>query len=295
MRREDHDLKNRKFELSERLALPPKMILPYSYGLVHKRMSHVVLAEHFASISRIREMVLSRQIPHDLETVIRDLTRVALKFDVIQSANRDCWFTDTLLLGYPSQVLAKFVTQQLASAQNALSNGDMSTFLDALDTLQDEAFVEMLDTYIAFARQERQPRQGGFVIVASAGVKSPDLFITTPEHLVTDYMANLNGRKIHKEGGAWGITGAWLVHDVQEARQTLRGMFGRCPLRISGKRSVIAQKAGEAITAIEASLIATNSLKLSPWHADDDRAYERLGVKESAPTAQAQPLMRPAA
>jgi hypothetical protein len=69
----------------------------------------------------------------------------------------------------------------------------------------------------------------------------------------------------------YGLVRTWLVHDPASARDSLREVIAER----SGDSSL---DLGRMSDEIEVALLQADNLVLSPWHVDDEMAFERLGL-----------------
>jgi hypothetical protein len=104
---------------------------------------------------------------------------------------------------------------------------------------------------------------------------------------ILDQMEN-NGRQ---NGSNYGLVRAWLVHDPELASESLGKIFAESSAN-SGANSL---DLGRMSDAIESALLQSDNLVLSPWHVDDEHAFDRLGLSGFQPIGEPEQNAEPAA
>lgn len=267
---------NWKIVVSERLERFPAR--PYSdgYGLLPMKAAGQTAVEYFLSAQRTRELILTGRLLPDAAIHITDLRRVATMFNGAQAADKPNWLQHVMNLGYPSHLLARAVTQQLAVAQTAIVKDDALTLKGTLDFLHDEGVIEMLDHFIESARGAPQLKEVGFAYVAVAGDFVQRLAVGSSDQGIEEIVGGLNQQYPMREA-PWGLVGLWLVHDVEQAQDSINDVIKKSGGPVSGSHEAICWRARKVQSKLEAALIASDNLILSPWHVEDDAALERLG------------------
>lgn len=228
------------------------------------------------SVTRVRELILAGRVSVQHADIAADLKRVAYMFDCVQAAHRPGWFLQAQNLGYPSHVLARAITEHMASAQIAIENDDWSALRKATDFLHDEAVVEMLDNYIGVAKGVPQPIEQGFAYLAWRKDGRDELAVGASSGSLPDILSGLGSRGSVSTGRNWGVLGAWLVHDPGSAEEEIARMARGDWNVVSGSPAYIADRARQIIIDVESMLISTCNLILSPWHADDELTFRQL-------------------
>lgn len=270
---------NWRSPVSGRLERVPEKPFPSpGYGMSPLKGAQKTAVEYFMSVTRTRDLVITGKLTSEPAVRLTDLKRVAYMFDCAQAAHRPGWFLLAQNLGYPSHLLARAVTEKMSAAQIAIENGDKTALKNALDFLHDEAVVEMLDNYIELAKGIRVQPEQGFAYLAWTADDRPELAVGASSSSMPEILAELgSGDRVGRERN-WGVLGAWLVHDPELAATKIAQMFEGEGSRVAGSAVYVGERARAATKDIEAMLISTSNLVLSPWHVDDDLAFERLGI-----------------
>lgn len=273
---------NWRSPVSDRLErFPDKPYPSPGFGMIPFKGTEKTAVEYFMSVMRVRDMIVAGRPQSDRTECHADLKRVAYIFDVTQAAHRPGWFVQAQTIGNPSHVLARAVTETLTAAQAAITNRDEAALRNALDFLHDEAVTEMLENYITLAKGGSQPDEDGFAYLAWTADHRPEITVGASSGNMAAILADLGSRSGIGGRRTWGVLGAWLVHDPEMAQAHIDRMFELKGTGIRGSTAYLHERAKEGIKEIEAMLISTDNLILSPWHVDDEAAFGRLGIVKS--------------
>jgi hypothetical protein len=224
-------------------------------------------------VSRTRELILSGKLQATVDTHIRDLKNVAKIFDRAQGACSADWFRQSASIGHPSHLLARRITEALSSLHLHLVNGDQAKARSDLDFLHDEAVTEMLENWIAAFKGEKVPTERGWAYLSWKSDHIYSLIPGADAGSMKEILEKLAVRFARREDN-YGLVAAWLVHDPEFAAETFRDLFAG----YSDRNGAYSLDMGKMSGAMEAALLASDNLVLSPWHIEDEHAFERLGV-----------------
>ncbi|MNU27257.1 hypothetical protein D3C71_156430 [compost metagenome] len=256
--------------VSDRITSPPKDQYPRSgYGMIPPKVYETLAND----VSRTRELILSGKLQATVDTHIRDLKNVAKIFDRAQGARSADWFRQSASIGHPSHLLARRITEALSSLHLNLVNDDQVKARSDLDFLHDEAVTEMLENWITAFKGERVPTERGWAYLSWKSDHICSLIPGADDGSMKEILESLAVRFARREDN-YGLVAAWLVHDPQLATETFRELFAGYPDR-NGAYSL---DMGKMSSVMEAALLASDNLVLSPWHVEDEHAFERLGV-----------------
>jgi len=241
--------------------------IPMNYGMIPPK----IYDAQTIAVTRTRDLILTGKRQTGFTGHVHDLNHIGKIFNRAQSACMADWFLQSHRLGHPSHVLTRRIMAGLVELQGHLERLDMGGARKTLEFLREEAVVEMLDNCIAADNGEDVPEERGWAYLAYRGDGAFPLLPGVDAGSMDDILDKLADDMGH---GGQGIFAAWLVHDPEHAGDTLH----RMATRHSGGDGFFRLGLRAMADAIEAELIATDNLILSPWHVDDDHAYERLGL-----------------
>lgn len=246
---------------------PTDMIGSGNYG----RIPAKEYPEESLAVVRIRDLILAREIRDNPAVLIKDLSYIGKIFNRAQAANFSDWFLQAFRMGHPSHLLARTVTETLATLQNCIARDDLSSLIACVDFLHDEAVVEMLENYIDLQKGQVQPLETGWAYLVKINGDS-GLIVGAGDGTMYDAIHEISADN-RKRSSDISLLGAWLVHDPQAAASAISEEFSG---QINRRGRLFANIA-RVTERIEGALMGSENLVLSPWHADDDRAVERLG------------------
>jgi hypothetical protein len=261
------EIGQQRLQVSDRILELPKDDYPrIGYGMFPPK----TYEQQAIAVARTIDLILSGK-PNERDQVhITDINHVGKIFDRSQAACFGDWFRQSASIGYPSHLLARRVTETLASLQRHLDGRDYSGAKNDLDFLHDEAVTEMLENWISVHKGERGPVERGWAYLAWKSGRGDRVIPGVGNGNMTEILARLAKGDSRGESN-YGLVRTWLVHDPASARDSLREVIAER----SGDSSL---DLGRMSDEIEVALLQADNLVLSPWHVDDEMAFERLGL-----------------
>lgn len=270
-------LKRSRIIFSDRKIKRPEEVHPNTgYGLIYPKFREPEVAQ----FARTRDLIQSGDPASDVVTRIGDLRSVSEYFARAATAHRPDWFYRSYKLGHPSHLLARKVTERLADLQVHIAGGEFEAAEEELQFLSSEAVADMLDNYLTLADDNSRPPEPeqGWAYLAWRPDYPNSVFVGSGEGTMHEILSDLSARERTK-GLKFGLLSAWLVHDPEHADRTIHGLWTTEPSANGRYNSVNFQRAAKEI---EGALLSTDNVVLSPWHIDDDMAFERLGFRQTA-------------
>jgi hypothetical protein len=284
------DLAGKRLAVSSPLVRPPVVKDPHvRWGMAKWRESEDRSDQQVLSFTRTRDLILSGALNGDPAGHLTDIKKVGLVFDRAYSARAADWFLQATKVGNPSHLMAKMVCDGLLDLQEAISAGDTAKVTETLNFLYDEAVVDMLDHFLARAGGEVQQPEVGWAYLGWIAKRPVLVYPGVSGGSMTEILAGLADRDPSHDK-TYGVVAAWLVQDINSATDTLHDILGDKIITKQSKAGACQVALGETRNKIEAALIASGNLLLSPWHAPE--ALRRLGLepKQMSGTGRYPPL-----
>jgi hypothetical protein len=250
---------------STRIAQPPaRRYEKFGFGL--GGIASRSWEERRRSVQLLREIYDRQAAPSWTDEQAKAVSTVRGMFWNIRSENSYDWFTLSRFFGLPSGKVAGKTQKKLREAAEWLSRGDQGEFEAALDELEEFAFGEMLDAYLA-ATRPRSPEfhaepHGWVALIWTSSSRDETKVVASAGRPQTLLPKNENC-------DPYGLLAAWNVSDAHHAREELGAMFHdfleieALPIPRGTARLL------EIKHSIEAMLYREDLLVLSPWHARD--------------------------
>jgi hypothetical protein len=270
-------LKRSRIIFSDRKIKRPEEVYPNAgYGLNYPTYREPEAAQ----FARIRDFIQSGDPESEVVTRIGDLRSVSEYFARAATAHRPDWFYRSYKLGHPSHLLSRMVTEKLADLQVHIASGEFEAAEEELQFLSSEAVADMLDNYLILSDEKSRPPEPeqGWAYLAWRPDYPNSAFVGSGEGTMHEILTDLTARERTK-GLKFGLLSAWLVHDPEHADRTIHDLWAAKPSANGRYNSVNFDRAAKSI---EGALLATDNLVLSPWHIDDDMAFDRLGMRQTA-------------
>lgn len=246
---------------------PADAKFPYGHGF-HSVASRA--APLFQATVRVRDLLLSPERP--LQDDCKALRLLSNQFAAIYTAQPGDWFSTSQIFGHPSQLLAQRIAQEFRILESAATSNDAVLAQSAGDFLRDEAVVEMLDNAIEIAKGNTSGPETGWAYIAW----SPDTMvfygIGAKDGRIEDILAEVS-EDHRRKPRQLGLLAAWHVHDPEMADAELKGMLARHATTNGYYHKISLKRVRDSIDKM---LVETDNLVVSPWHADEERAGERL-------------------
>ncbi len=195
---------------------------------------------------------------------VEDLEKVARVFATVSAADKPDWYSLSRFLGHPSSAHCRDMANALFSMASAVNYGRVEAFNEYRSICVDGYVGEMLDNYLSLATGGEYVPESGAVYIAWSSSDRHTLQIGVACGQIEDELRSLD-RELglrHRHG----ILASWLVHDVDEARDTITAKLG--DRRQPGLGYKI--RLCDAKSEIQDVLDTTANTVLSPWHGDED-------------------------
>lgn len=204
-------------------------------------------------------------MPEPSEEVLAAFSVVKGLFSRIALGDTADWYTVSRLLGYPSSALSLVLSWRMAWARAAVRERDEEVFSAARGRILDDHCLEMLGNYLDMAVDAARPlEEHGWAYILWSSSERDLMHVGAASGSVEDVLGRL-GRE-HPDHAAFGVLSAWLVHDPLKAWSGIRGVLEPHLVGDGFYRLEL----GDAKTAVESLLAATENASHSPWHGDQN-------------------------
>lgn len=229
------------------------------------------------SVATVLDLLEGRLEPSNDEFVLQCVSNVKGLFNRIARGDRPDWFTVASQFGYPSARLCRQVAEDLAKMRKAMVKEDPEAYLSAKARVLAQPVVECLHGFEdAVLRDKWFEAERGWAYVFWSHAEKDILAIGTTEGTIFEVADELNHE--FKNGGRYGVIGAWLVHDPDETARLFKKHFDRNSIGAGFYRVEI----GDAKKEIQTLLDRHDQFVLSPWHVEEEPELEMENESEMA-------------
>lgn len=223
-----------------------------------------------AAVQRVLSILDGDKIEKDNDTLAA-LSTVKGLFSRIYV--RDCWdwYTVSKQLAYPGHDLSKEISLTLGNYRAAIIDGNTSRQAELFAKLTELPVPDMLEHFIDLNVKNKHPiDETGFAYILWSQSKANEYFVGTTTRTIDGTLKF--ARERFPDNAPYGVVGAYLVDDAEEARELLKEELED----MYAYRGLYKGDFTEIRERVEDLLQRTHQLRSSPWDGADPELEETL-------------------